>query len=67
VVGEISGDGIRIPQQLPSLSTTLRMRGLSTANSGDCKPEFEDFAISVDAKGETIVDRMFAASADGRQ
>jgi hypothetical protein len=42
------------------------MFGLRTANSGDCKPEFEDFALSIDAKGETMVDRMFAALADGR-
>jgi PhnB protein len=67
------------PQPLPAgtyppgsenkiMHSSFRINGTTVMASDGCaqgKPKFEGFALSVDAKDETIADRMFAALADG--
>jgi PhnB protein len=50
------------------MHSSFRINGTTVMASDGCaqdKPKFEGFALSVDAKDETVADRMFAALADG--
>ena len=50
------------------MHSSFRINGTTVMASDGCaqgKPKFEGFALSVDAKDETMADRMFAALADG--
>lgn len=50
------------------MHSSFRINGTTVMASDGCaqgKPKFEGFALSVDAKDETIAERMFAALADG--
>ena len=50
------------------MHSSFRVNGTTLMASDGCaqgKPKFEGFALSVDAKDETMADRMFAALADG--
>jgi PhnB protein len=50
------------------MHSSFRINGTTVMASDGCakgNPQFEGFALSVDAKDETMADRMFAALADG--
>jgi PhnB protein len=50
------------------MHSSFRINGTTVMASDGCakgNPKFEGFALSVDAKDETMADRMFAALADG--
>jgi len=50
------------------MHSSFRINGTTVMASDGCaqgKPNFEGFSLSVDAKDETMADRVFAALADG--
>ncbi|MFY9699035.1 MAG: VOC family protein [Rhodoplanes sp.] len=50
------------------MHSSFRINGTTVMASDGCaqgKPKFEGFSLSVDAKDETMADRVFAALADG--